>query len=242
MIKGYETEYEFIDYLNNKKFEELNILMQDVIKNLYPNIKNKDIITAAKYGRYAKTDIVISVRNKKRGISIKTGMKNSVHLEPINMFKKFLLKNGVSERNIELFLKYLYSDGTNNNTGKKRITNAEYIDIHKEDIKILNEIFKILKKKIIKRFLIETDVKYRVKVDMFIHGRVNDFVWASAKEVTDYLENTDINSASVHSGKLYIQSWNKNIARNEKYEHCREYIQSKWFSMYDDIIIIMTKR
>ena len=37
--------------------------MQDVIKQLYPNIKNKDIIKATKYGRYAKADIMLSVRN-----------------------------------------------------------------------------------------------------------------------------------------------------------------------------------
>ena len=69
MTRGYEIEFEFIDYLDNKKFEQLNPLMQDVIQNLYPDIKPKDIVRATKYGRYAKTDIVVSVRNKKRGIT-----------------------------------------------------------------------------------------------------------------------------------------------------------------------------
>ena len=38
-MKGYEIEYDFINYLNKKKYEELNILMQEVIKKLYPKIK-----------------------------------------------------------------------------------------------------------------------------------------------------------------------------------------------------------
>ena len=109
--------------------------MQEVLQNLYPDIRPKDIIKATKYGRYAKTDVVVSVRNKKRGISIKSGYKNSVHVEPLNVFKKYLLKNNVLPEIIDLFLRYIYSDGTNNNTGIKRISNADYIDVHKDDVK-----------------------------------------------------------------------------------------------------------
>lgn len=241
-MNGYQNEIDFINYLNNKKFEELNILMQEVIQKLYPNIKNKDIIKASKYGRYAKADIVVSVRNKERGISLKCGYKNSVHLEPIKNFTEFLLMNGEQKEKIDIFLRFLYSDGTNNNTGTKRITNAEYIDKNKADIEILNKMFNKYKKKLIKRFLIDTYVKYKVKADIFIHGGINDFIWVTAEEVENYLEKEEINSSSVHSGKLYIQNWNKNIKRNEKYEYCREYIQVKWFSMYDDMIAMMTKR
>lgn len=242
MSHGYNNEIEFIESLDNKKFEELNPLLQDVVENLYPNIKPKDIIKATKYGRYAKTDIVVSVRNKKRGISIKTGYKNSVHIEPLNVFKKYLLKNDVVSENIDLLFRYIYSDGTNNNTGIKRISNADYIDEHEEDVKKMNEMFSILKKKLIKRFLIETDVKYQVQPSIFIHGEVNDFIWVTAEEVQNYLEQEEIDSTSVHSGKLYIQCWDKNLKRNEKYEYCRDYIQVKWFSMYDDMIAIMSKR
>ena len=98
MTNGYQNEIDFINYLNNKKFEELNIMMQDVIKSIYPNIKSKDIIKASKYGRYAKTDIVITVRNKKRGISLKCGYKNSIHVEPITKFKKFLVSEDIPNK------------------------------------------------------------------------------------------------------------------------------------------------
>lgn len=242
MKNGYTKEFDFINYLNNKKFEELNIMMQELIQKLYPNIKNKDLIKASKYGRYAKADIVLSVRNRQRGISIKTGYKNSVHLEPISKFRKYLSLNGVDEKIVEKFLRCIYSDGTNNNTGQSRMSNAEYVDFHQEDIKIINEVFGLLKPKLISRFLIETDIKYKVKVDAFIHGEIEDFIWATSEEVQQFLENEEIESTSVHSSKLYIQSWNKNIKRNEKYEHCREYIQVKWFSMYDDMIAIMARR
>ena len=95
MNTGYANEISFIEYLDRKKYEELNPLMQDLIMCLYPNIKSKDIIYATKYGRYAKTDIVITVRNKKRGISLKSGYKNSIHIEPLDVFRKFLYKNNI---------------------------------------------------------------------------------------------------------------------------------------------------
>ena len=99
-----------------------------------------------------------------------------------------------------------------------------------------------LKKFLIKRFLLETDIHYKVCVDAFIHGTPNDFLWVSSNEVITFLENSDVNSNSLHVSNLYIQSWNKNLIRNNRYEHCREYIQVKWFSMYNDIIKIMSNR
>lgn len=242
MKAGYQNEFDFINELNNKKLEHLNPIFQDLIMELYPNAKKNEIVKAEKYSRYAKTDIVITIRNKRKGISIKSGYKNSVHIEPITKFKNFLKLNNIDESTIDKFLRYIYSDGTNNNIGENRLSNVEYIDKCEEDIKELNKKFKELKKQLIKRFLIETDVNYRVKVDAFIHGTVNDFIWTTADEVQAFLEKEEIESTSVHTGKLYIQTWDKNLVRNTKYEHCRNYIQVKWFSMYDDMINIMARR
>lgn len=242
MKNGYQNELDFIRELNNKKFGQLNPIYQDLLLALYSDVKKSEIVKAEKYGKYAKTDIVITIRNKRKGISIKSGYKNSVHVEPIEKFKKYLELNNVDEKVIDKFLRYIYSDGTNNNTGETRVSNADYIFVNEEDVKKLNENFKELKKKLIRRFLIEADIKYRVKVDAFINGTVNDFIWATTEEVQDFLENKEIESTSVHTGKLYIQTWDKNIIRNPKYENRREYIQVKWFSMYDDMIEIMSKR
>lgn len=242
MTEGYQNEIDFINEINNKKVKELNPLLYDLVKTLYPTIKDNEVITAKKYGRYAKTDIVITIRNKNKGLSIKMGYKNSVHVEHLNTFKRYLERKGITKNTIDKLYRYIYSDGTNNNTGEVRLSNAEYIEKYEEDIKELNIIFNLLKSKLIDRFLIETDINYRVKVDAIIHGTPNDFIWVTSDDVKNYLENEDIISTSLHTGKLYIQSWNKNIVRNTKYEHCRDYIQVKWFSMYDDLINIMSRR
>ena len=125
MTSGYKNEFDFIHYLNNKKFKEINILMQEVIQSLFPNIQNNDTIIAYKYGRYAKADIVVSVNGEKHGISLKSGYHNSVHLESIKRFVEYLESLGVSNDLIDSFLQYIYSDGTNNNTGTNRLSNSE---------------------------------------------------------------------------------------------------------------------
>ena len=214
--------------------------MQEFIINLFPKIKQNDIIDAYKYGRYAKADIIISVKGRKKGVSIKCGAKNSVHLEPIDKFILYLKKNRFKE--INNLLNYLYSDGTNNNTGKNRISASEYRIGHKEEIININSCLERIKLKLIFRFLIETDIKYKVCVDAFIYGYVSDFLWVTSDEVIKYLNNCSIDSLGVHVSNLFIQNWNKNLIRNPKYEYCRNYIQVKWYSMFDDIIKIMCNR
>lgn len=242
MTSGYKNEFDFIHYLNNKKFGEINILMQEVIQSLFPKIKNNDIIKAYKYGRYAKADIVVSVNGEKHGISLKSGYHNSVHLESIKRFVEYLSNLGVNNKLIDSFLLYIYSDGTTDNTGINRLSNSEYVDKYSLEIEKLNVLFDQFRKEFINRFLIDTYVNYKVKADIFIHGTLYDFIWVTSKEVESYLSSVEYNSKSVHSSKLFIQNWNKNICRNNKYEHCREYIQIKWFSMYDDMIYMMANR
>lgn len=240
MNNGYKNEFEFIDYLNNKKYCQINPLMQDMLKSLYPNIQNHDIIKAYKYGRFAKADIVIEVNGILKGISLKCGIKNSVHVEPIEKFIKYLQIKNFKE--IDKLLRYLYSDGTNNNTGSKRQSSAQYKINNCMNINLINEELKNIKSNLIIRFLIKTDINYKVNVDLFITGNINDFIWATKDEVINYLLENDIYSSSIHVSNLFIQNWNKNLNYNPKYEYCRNYIQVKWYSMYDDIIKIMQLR
>jgi len=54
--------------------------------------------------------------------------------------------------------------------------------------------------------------------------------------------NVNQKSFGVRVSRLFIQTWNKNIKYNPKYEYCREYIQVKWYSMFDDFIEITCDR
>lgn len=237
---GYQNEFLFIQELNKKHFYELNPLLQELIEALYKHVSKNDMIIAYKYGKYAKADIVIEINGIKKGISIKCGAKNSVHLEPIPDFISFLHQYEFKED--DKLLRYLYSDGTNNNTGSKRESITEYREKHLEDISLINCELEKIKKFIIERFLIKTDIHYQISVDAFIEGVPNDFLWATKDEVVNYLMNNDCLSNSLHVSKLFLQEWNKNLNYNPKYEYCRNYIQIKWYSIFDDLVEILCIR
>lgn len=240
MKNGYLTELVFINNLDGKKFGEINLLLQELLKTLYPKISIEDLITAYKYEKHAKVDVVIDVKGQKRGLSIKNGSKNSVHLEKNDKFIKYLIKNKFKES--KKLLKYLYSDGTINNTGTIRLSAEEYKKEHQEEITEINLEFEKIKEMLIKRFLIKTDINYQVTVDAIVLGDANDFIWATKEEVLKHLCNKKIETTGVHVGGLFLQNWDKNLKYNPKYEKCREYIQVKWYSLFDDIIIIMCER
>lgn len=213
------------------------------LERLYCDIQDEDIIYARKYEKYAKCDMVIEANGVKKGISIKCGAKNSVHVEKIENLILYL--NSLNFKNSEDLLRYLYSDGTKDNSGIKRIKTSEYKLTHVSEISNINTNLKEkrIKKSLINRFLICADINYEVKVDAFIYGTLNDFLWITRKEAVEYLlQDDELESTGVHISSLFIQQWNKNLNYNPKYEYCREYIQIKWYSLFDDIIKIMCNR
>lgn len=243
MMNGYQNEYQFITYLNGRKKREVHPIFQELLECLYPDISDEDVIFANKYGRYAKVDMVLEVNHVKKGISIKCGSRNSVHVEKISTFAWKL--HELNFQQTDSLLHYLYSDGTNNNTGIYRMSASEYKKDHEKEIEKLNQELNQRKmvNTLIQRFLICTDVHYTVTVDVFICGTVYDFLWITKEEALSYLSsNANFESSGVHVSKLFIQEWAKNINHNPKYEYCREYIQVKWYSLFDDILMIMANR
>lgn len=107
------------------------------------------------------------------------------------------------------------------------------------DINLINKSLLKIKSILIIRFLIKTDINYKVDVNLFIIGTINDFIWATTDEIINYLSDINNGSTSVHVSNLFIQNWDKNLNYSPKYEYCRNYVQVKWYSMFDDIIKIM---
>ena len=85
-ISGYENEGEFAAYLNGKRVGEVNPIFQDLLSKLYKNLSDDDYIKCWVNMQKRKADIYIKINNYVRGISIKKGVKNSVHVEHIDDF------------------------------------------------------------------------------------------------------------------------------------------------------------
>lgn len=152
--KGIKNELVFANYLNGKKYSELNILMKDLFKELYPFIKEDNMISAWRDESYNKADIIVDVKGRKK----------------VSKFE-----------NIIKYLEFHYGDGSRNGTGTNRIGVMEYKETHQEDIDEINNILKSKKlvDKCIDRFVLRGRAKGDKQIDALIYGMVNDFFYST---------------------------------------------------------------
>jgi len=243
-ISGKDNEYEFVKYLNGKTISELNPMFRDLIDELFPDESVKSEIKCWQNHFKEKSDIFIKINNKTKGISIKKGIKNSVHVERISDFIHFLIDNEVDREIIIEYLKYHYADGSTNGKGKNRISAEEYKKEHQDQIDKINTAFnnKKLLEKAIERFITKgKNSKYYI--DAIIYGEVNDFIWATKEDIEQImLSKKDEYSSAVHFSLMTCQPKNRCLNYNPLYEHDRYCIQIKWYNIFDDILEHMNKK
>ena len=96
-ITGLDNEYEFVKIFNGKTIKELDPVSQELLYTLFKKIPDNEIIKAWRNHYKQKSDIFIKVSGVMKGISIKKGMKNSIHVERISDFITFLKDIGIND-------------------------------------------------------------------------------------------------------------------------------------------------
>lgn len=243
-IDGYQNEEEFVNYLNRKKVDQVNPMFYDFLTSIFEKIHNNDVIYAWKNDQIEKADIFIKINNIVKRISIKKGIKNSVHAELISVFLKFLIQNGFDQKTIEKIMKYHYADGTTDGTGKERFSVAQYKEKHQSEIDQINQLMNqsdFIRKAIDK--LILRGNQGDKSIDCIIYGVVEDFIWIKKEEIIQILlDKKNEYSSGLHISHLSLQPMARCLNRNPRYEKNRHYIQAKWYNISDDIIEVMNNR
>ena len=237
-MKGYENEYDFVIAINNKKPYELNPILQELIYSIFNNIQNNQIIKAWRNHYNQKSDILIKIGNAIRGVSIKMGNRNSVHVEYINDFIAFLKVHNIPTDIIDKYLRFHYADNTNNNTGNKRITAQQYKINHQKEIDEINKCFanKQIITDAISRFVLRGN-NSEYDISAIVLGTPDNFIWLKKEDIVDILlSHIDLYCTSPHFSKLICQPMNRCTNYNKKYEKFRNYVQIKWYSLLDDIL------
>lgn len=136
---------------------------------------------------------------------------------------------------------YIYGDGTIDGTGETRVSVKEFKETNQNIIDYINkelnnvDLIKIL----IDRFIITGRIS-DLEVDAIIYGVTDDYIWILRSEIEKIIiSKRNVYSTALHIGPLTIQSWNRNLKYNPKYEYMRDYIQVKWYNISDDIIEYM---
>lgn len=243
-INGFQNELEIKRELDNKTIKELNPMYRSFIEDLFSNINDSDLINCIIDDSNKKHDIVISIKNEKRYISIKKGIKNSVHVEGISSFIHFLIQNHVKRNVVIEYLKYHYADGSTNGTGINRLSAEEYKKENQEKIDMINAEInnKDLLIKVIDRFILKGNISDK-SIDAILFGVNDDFVWIEKEDIIKViLSKKDVYSSAVHFGPLTIQPLDRCLNYNPKYDKRRFCVQVKWYNLADDIIELMNNR
>lgn len=237
-INGYQNEIEIRNELNKKYIFELNLMYRSFIEDIFDNVKDEDFILCWVDFNKKKYDIVISINNEKKYVSIKKGMKNSVHVEGISSFIHFLIENGIKREIIIEYLKYHYADGTTNGTGKERVSAEIYKKENQEKIDNINTHLNN------EKLLIKASERFVLKgrnsniyIDVLLFGVSDDFIWIKREDIIKViLEKKNTYSSAVHFGPLTIQPVDRCLNYNPKFEKKRFCVQLKWYNLADDII------
>lgn len=230
MISGYSNERKFIDVYNDKFIYQLEEKYVKFLEDIYERkLDRNSYVICWKPVVNEKTDIIIRVGSEKKRLSIKTGKNNSVHMEKLSSFVKFLKELGCNEEVIGLYKDFHYGvlkDG-------RRVSSKEYQELFPDKLKEMNDIFNrnIDLVKVFDRFLFEGLNCVIDFVDVLVYGSVDNCKFATRKEITEYLLNYKDEFLAPHFSALVLQPWARNLNDNEKYEYRREYVQVKWYRL-----------
>lgn len=243
-ISGVQNEKEFVEYFNNKKVGDFDFSTIEFLEMLFENITSDSLIECWDVAGNSKVDIQIKIGSEVKNISIKKGVKNEVHVETIDNFIELLEKLNINENTLIEIKRYLYADGTTDGSGSFRQSVLEYKESNQKIIDEINmelnrnEVIEVA----IDRFLLKGRIS-SMQVDSIIYGVTDDFIWITKDEIENViLSKIDDYSTALHFGPLTLQTWDRNLKRNPKYENRRKYIQIKWYNLSDDIIEVMSHR
>lgn len=237
-INGFDNEYAFVKLFNQKSIKDLDPISRELIDSIFDYKTDSSIITCWRNHLKQKADIMIKIENHVKGISIKKGIKNSVHAEGVYHFVNFLKKNNISSDIIEEYLKFHFADETINGKGKKRISTEDYKLEHKDKIDIINSYFNKEQfiNNCINRFIL-TGVNSIYPISALIYGEPNDYIFILPEEIREMIiRKKDIQSTGIHIGSLQVQPKNRCLNNNPKYEKDRYYVQIKWYNLFDNYI------
>lgn len=221
---GLKNESDIINYLDGKKYSELNEKWKRHVLMMFSFIEDNDIIHASHYeDKNGKPDMVVTVRHTNEYVSIKTGRNSTMHQEPFETFSAFLKKKGVSNRTLRILNLYQFGETKKaNNNGKPfkaKELEEKYKDYFLEASKELDQINII--DAIVFRTILKGCVLKRYKVNFLYYGNLEHGYLLSEEDIYRLvLQYRNHDKSAIHFGGLNYQPKQRGRGKIDYYNCC----------------------
>lgn len=239
-VDGLLNEKEIINHLNCMLYKELDDKWKEHIKQMFPFVKDDDVIYARPFPDHqAKPDVIIKVRNTCQYLSVKSGRNPSVHQENFFSFQKFLSKLGVPKAVLRII--YFYHFGKTkklSNNGEpftKEELDEKYGEYFLKASQILDKPYII--KEIVNRTIIKGANPTRTGITYLYYGNVEKGFLLSKEDIYQLVLNYREHKSSIHFGALnYQPGGRKRTSQDYRYVRIKWPILSPMFYLSEEEI------
>ena len=242
---GNLKELEVIQSIDNKKIIELSNNMRNLITALYGVLDDNEIVHCYKIEDYIKPDFVITYKNQKRYVSMKSGRAETIHQEHVKSFILFLRSLGISTRTQQTILLYQYGDGTLDGTGKNRIDYNKLRLMLDERIKEANEELnrnRDFVSKVITRCLFVGTLENAIPIDCIYFGDYHFGIVATRKQIEKHINRKNWQwMSNLHIGPIQLRPHARYIGKEIKNPESRNKLECYWANLSSDIDYISSR-
>lgn len=238
---GKLLEDEFAIALENKKYEELSPNLKTFIRDIFGAVNRDDFIHCQRLAMKIKPDIMVSIGETKKYVSLKSGGATILHCENIKTIVLFLRALGLSTKSQKTLLLWHYGDGTMDGSGKDedRRDYHETIEwIGREMWDLNHELIasKELVIQMIDRAIFLGVNKEAEKAEFIYHGDIENGYTVSRSQVLRYLDDKTWGYyTNLHFGPLLIRPQAKYAHKKVKNQEERQRVMFYWPGLGDEI-------
>ncbi len=236
---GLLVEKEMIEALNKKRYMNLSPNLKTFIRDMFGVVKPLEKIKCAKCEEYIKPDIVVSIKNRKRYVSIKSGKASTMHCELICTVVPYFRSIGISEKNLKTLCLYQFGDGTYDGSGKYRLDYHETFRWLADKIRVfndeVNENMEIVLK-IVKKFLFQGVKNDTPMVDYIYAGDIDFGCAVSRTQINTHLKiKSYCFYENIHIGPLLIRPHAKYAHAKIRSEYSHQRVDFYWPKFEEDV-------
>lgn len=188
VINGGFNKKELVRALDCVLYKDLNENLKQFIKYVFPRIKDCDLVRCKKCN-FNKINMIVSVNNVEKNISIKNGSSSIIYKDNLFSFITKLASLNVSFASLKAIMSYHFADRTLDGNGIVFSFGQMLKDDFKKETEMVKEEFKDkeLLSNLINYVLIQE--RNNQNVDYFYYGNIKKGFWISAVDLKNKLLN-----------------------------------------------------